>query len=78
MNGSSTGIVPTIDLATNNSYPYPAYPMAGGFGGNGGGFWGGEGIWIILIIALLGGFGNNNGGFGGWGGNNDFAWLSNG
>ena len=80
MNGNSTGIVPTIDLATNNSsYPYPVYPMTSGFGGNGNGFWGGEGIWIILIIALLGGFGNNgNGGFGGWGGNNDFAWLSNG
>ena len=78
----NSGIQPTVELATNNgnAYPYPVYPMMGGFGGNGnGGFWGGEGIWIILIIALLGGFGNNgNGGFGGWGGNNDFAWLSNG
>ena len=83
MNG---GIQPTVELATNNGnggfYPYPVYPMMnGGFGGNGGnGFWGGEGIWIILIIALLGGFGNNgNGGF--FGGNNfddGYAWLSNG
>ena len=81
MNGNSTGIVPTIDLATNNgAYPYPVYPMTGGFGGNGGGFWGGEGIWIILIIALLGGFGNNgNGGFFGNNGfDNGYAWLSNG
>lgn len=79
MNGS--GIQPTVELATTNGngfYPYPVMYGNGGFGGNGGGFWGGEGIWIILIIALLGGFGNNNGGFGGWGGNNDFAWLSNG
>lgn len=78
----NNGIQPTVELATNNGngyYPYPVYPMMNGFGGNGnGGFWGGEGIWIILIIALLGGFGNNgNGGFFG-GNNNDFAWLSNG
>lgn len=79
----NSGIQPTVELATNNgnAYPYPVYPMMGGFGGNGnGGFWGGEGIWIILIIALLGGFGNN--GNGGFFGNNSFdngyAWLSNG
>ena len=80
MNGSQ-GIVPTIDLATNNNngYAYPVYPMMGGFGNGGFGGFGGDGaIWIILIIALLGGFNNGNGGFGGWGGNNDFAWLSNG
>ena len=79
MNGSQ-GIVPTIDLATNNNngYAYPVYPMMGGFGNGFGGFGGDGAIWIILIIALLGGFNNGNGGFGGWGGNNDFAWLSNG
>ena len=79
MNGSQ-GIVPTIDLATNNSngFAYPVYPMMGGFGNSGFGGFGGDGaIWIILIIALLGGFNNGNGGFGG-GYNNDFAWLSNG
>ena len=80
MNGNS-GIVPTVDLATNNNngYAYPVYPMMGGFGGNGFGGFGGDGaIWIILIIALLGGFGNNgNGGFGG-GFDNGYAWLSNG
>lgn len=67
MNGSN-GIVPTVDLATNNTYPY-AYPMMGGYGNSG--FFGGEGIWALLIFALLfsnGGWGNN--GFGGWGGNN--------
>lgn len=76
----NNGIQPTVELATNNGNGFYPYPVMSGFGGNGnGGFWGGEGIWIILIIALLGGFGNNgNGGFGGWGGNNDFAWLSNG
>ena len=76
MNGSQ-GIVPTVDLATNNN-AYPVYPMMGGFGNGFGGFGGDGAIWIILIIALLGGFNNGNGGFGGWGGNNDFAWLSNG
>ena len=77
MNGSQ-GIVPTIDLATNNNNGYPVYPMMGGFGNSGFGGFGGDGaIWIILIIALLGGFNNGNGGFYG-GNNNDFAWLSNG
>ena len=79
MNGSQ-GIVPTIDLATNNNsgFAYPVYPMMGGYGNGGFGGFGGDGaIWIILIIALLGGFNNGNGGFGGYG-NNDFAWLSNG
>lgn len=78
MNGS---IQPTVELATNNgnAYPYPVYPMMGGFGGNGGfGFGDGSAIWIILIIALLGGFNNGNGWGGNGGNNNDFAWLSNG
>lgn len=67
MNGNN-GIVPTVDLATNNN-AYPVYPMMGGYGyGSGFGF-GGDGIWAILLIALLfGGFNGN--GFGGWGGNN--------
>ena len=66
MNGSN-GIVPTVDLATNNNngYAYPVYPMMGGYGNNGFGF-GGDGIWAIVLIALL--FGGN--GFGGFGGNN--------
>ena len=58
MNGSN-GIVPTVDLATNNTYPY----AMGGFGN---GFFGGDGIWALVLLALL--FGGNNG-FGGWGGN---------
>ena len=80
MNGNS-GIVPTVDLATNNSYPvYPMYAN-GGFGNNG--FLGGEGIWAFLLFALIfgnGGWGNNGNGF--FGGNRGFddgyAWLSNG
>lgn len=75
MNGNS-GIVPTVDLATNNSYP--VYPAMGGFGNGGFGGFGGDGaIWIILIIALLGGFNNGNGGFNN-GFDNGYAWLSNG
>lgn len=62
MNGNN-GIVPTVDLATNNAYPYPVMPY--GYANNGfGGMFGGDGIWAIVLIALL--FGNN--GFGGWGG----------
>lgn len=58
MNGNANGIVPTIDLATNT--PYPAMY---GYGNNG--FFGGDGIWALVLLALL--FGNN--GFGGWGNN---------
>ena len=79
MNGN-TGITPTVELATTNGngfgFPY-AYPIMNGYGNNGGGFFGGDGIWAIVLLALL----FNNGGFGGFGGggyNNDFAWLSNG
>ncbi len=61
MNGS---IQPTVELATaNNGYAYPVMPYGNGFG-SGFGF-GGDGIWAIVLIALL--FGNN--GFGGWGNN---------
>lgn len=58
MNGS-TGIQPTVELATANG-GYPMY--AGGFGN---GFFGGDGIWAIVLLALL----FNNGGWGGFGGN---------
>ena len=37
-----------------------------GGGNNGGGIWGGEGIWAILLFAMI--FGYGNGGFGGFGG----------
>ena len=72
MNGNSNGIVPTIDLATNN-------------GGYGNGLFGGDGLWIIVILALLfnngwGGFGGGFGGFGGFNMGMDFMypWLANG
>ena len=84
MNGS---IQPTVELATTNgnngfAYPYPVYPMYGngGFGGSNG-FLGGDGIWAILLFALLfgnGGWGNGGFGFGGNGFDNGYAWLSNG
>ena len=84
MNGS-TGITPTVELATTNGgngfYPYPVYPMMGGYGNGGNGFLGGDGIWLIVLLALI--WGNNgNGGWGGFGSGNSFdngyAWLSNG
>lgn len=86
MNGTQ-GITPTIELASANgnngfAYPYPVYPMYGngGFGGSNG-FLGGDGIWAILLFALLfgnGGWGNGGFGFGGNGFDNGYAWLSNG
>lgn len=76
MNGSN-GIVPTVDLATNNNngFAYPVYPMMGGYGyGNGGFGFGGDGAWILVILALL--FCNNGfGGFGGFGGATDGGLL---
>lgn len=81
MNGSTNGITPVVELAgTNNAYPYPVYPMNNGFGGNNG-FLGGDGIWAILLFALLfgnGGWGNGGFGFGGNSFDNGYAWLSNG
>ena len=71
----NNGIQPTVELATNNgAYPYPVVYGNNGYGN--GGFFGGDGIWAIVLLALL----FNNGGWGGFGGNgnNDFAWLSNG
>ena len=80
MNGN--GIQPTVELATNNGngYAYPVYPMMYGNGNGGNGFLGGDGIWALLLFALLFGNGNwgGNGGFGGNGFDNGYAWLSNG
>ena len=79
----NNGIQPTVELATNNGngfYPYPVMYGNGGFGGNGG-FFGGDGIWAIILLALLFGWGNNgngNGFFGNNGFDNGYAWLSNG
>lgn len=58
MNGSQ-GITPTVELATTNGNGYPMF-------GNGFGGFGDNGLWFIVILALLFGYGN---GFGGWGGN---------
>lgn len=79
MNGNNNGITPVVELAgTNNAYPYPVYPYVNN--GNDG-FFGGEGIWCIILLALLfnggmfGGFGGFGGGFGGM---FEFPWLMNG
>lgn len=60
---------------TDRNY-YPPYMYGGGFGNSG--FGDGGWLWLILILALMGGWGNNNGFGGGFGGNSDYAWLSNG
>jgi hypothetical protein len=44
------------------------YPAFGGFGGGYGNNFGGDFIWIILLLALFGGWGGGFGGFGGFGG----------
>lgn len=81
MNGGN-GIQPTVELATTNGnngfFPYPIYPTMSGYGNNGG-FFGGDGIWAIILLALIWG-GNGNNGWGGFGGgfDNGYAWLSNG
>ena len=57
----------------NSSVPYsvPVAPI-GGNSGFGGGMFGGDGLWgLIIILALLGGFGN--GGFGGFGGGRGYV-----
>ena len=56
---TNNGIVPTVDLATNS---YPAM-----YGYNNSGFFGGDGIWALVLLALL--FGNNGFGFGNSGNN---------
>lgn len=72
MNGS---IQPVVELAgaTNGAN---AYPVSYGNNGMGNGFLGGEGIWAILLFAMI--FGNGGFGFGGNGFDNGYAWLSNG
>jgi len=59
----------------NNGNMYmPVAPAYGGGYGNNGGFFGGEGIWAILIILLVcGGWGGGFGGFGGGFGGGMFA-----
>lgn len=83
MNGNS-GIQPTIELATtngNNGYAYPVMPAFGYNNGNDG-FFGGDGIWAIVLLALLFnggfGFGGFGGGFGMMNGMYEFPWLLNG
>ena len=69
MNGNN-GIVPTVDLATNNGYPYPIFYGNNGYGNNG--IFGGDGIWAIVLLALL----FNNGGWGGFGNGNGYNNLA--
>ena len=71
MNG---GIQPTVELATNNGngFAYPVMPFYGNNGyGNNNGFFGGDGIWAIVLIALL--FSGRNGFFGGYGSGDNVA-----
>lgn len=61
-------------MFNNDGFTMPVVPASG----SNGGFFGGDGIWAILLFALIFGFGG--GGFGGGFGNMgyDFPWLMNG
>jgi hypothetical protein len=80
-NMSPADIAAVVDNNRNGvAYGYPVMPygnFGGGFGNSG---FGGDWVWLILILALFGGFGGNGWGNGGFGGgfNNEYAWLSNG
>ena len=65
MNGN-TGIQPTVELATTNGNGFYPYPMFYGNGYGNSGFFGGDGIWALILLALI------------WGGNNGFGGFGNG
>lgn len=61
----------------NNSTPFymPVAPSNGNNNGNG--FWNGDGIWAVIIFALIFGWGGNGiGGFGGGGAANNYVLAS--
>lgn len=62
-------------LTDENGMVMPVTPMYGNGGGNGFGFGGDSGWWIILLFVLLGGFGNGFGG--GFGGGDLYPWMNN-
>ena len=64
------GEIPAYAGNNGTTLAYPVMPY-GGMGGFGGGYgFGGDAIWIILLLALFGGWGNN-----GWGGNGNNNML---
>jgi len=69
-------------MFNNDGFTMPVVPAYGGVGSSGSGFLGGDGIWAILLFALIFGFGGFGGFGGGFGGNAamsyDFPWLLNG
>ena len=68
---SPADVAAVVDNRGGYGYGYPVMPMMpfGGFGGGYGNNFGGDFIWIILLLALFGGWGGGFGGFGGFGGN---------
>lgn len=68
---------------TDENMVMPVQPMYGGYGNNGGGLLGGDGLWILLVLLLGGGWGGfGMGGFGGAamamdGGFGLYPWLNN-
>ena len=70
---SPADVAAVVDNRGGYGYGYPVMPMYPAFGGFGGGYgnsFGGDFIWVILLLALFGGWGGGfGGGFGGFGGN---------
>ena len=64
-------------LTDENGMVMPVTPMYGTGGGNGFGFGGESGWWIILLFVLLGGWGGGFGGFGGNVGGDLYPWMNN-
>lgn len=64
-------------LTDENGMVMPVTPMYGNGGGNGFGFGGESGWWIILLFVLLGGWGGGFGGFGGNVGGDLYPWMNN-
>lgn len=60
----------------NNSTPFTMPVVPSGSYGGGNGFFGGDGIWAIIILAIIFGWGNGFGGFGGGSGANANYVLS--
>lgn len=68
---SPADVAAVVDNRGGYGYGYPVMPMYPAFGGFGGGYgnnFGGDFIWVILLLALFGGWGGGFGGFGGFGG----------
>ena len=66
------------DASNGNGLIMPVAPMGGAYSNGGDGFFGGNGIWFLILFILLGGWGNGfGGGYGNGGGMNGmYPWMN--